>query len=96
MTEIINITKEPEAQTQPYNKWLDVGVTSLIAWIIGHLVAIIVLTIIEKYHFNNFIYNVIYVTVVIGIAMLVVDNKIPDKIIAMMAKKKAVVVKEVK
>lgn len=94
MTEPLNITKEPEASTKPSNKWLDAGVTAFIAWLIGHLTAVVIMTVTNMKFESNLIYNAIYLTITIGIAMAVVDYKIADKILAKLAKKEAVKVIE--
>ena len=76
---------------KPIN-YVELAVIALIAWIIAHLVALIVLTIVNAYIHNNIIYNAVYVTIVIGIAMLVIDQRIPEKMMAVIDKKRIAVV----
>ena len=88
MTEPLNLTKEQGNLPKPANKWLDVGVTALIAWLIGHLTAVVIMTVTNMHFESNLLYNAIYLTITVGVAMAVVDYKISDKIIAKLAKNK--------
>lgn len=88
MNESLNLSKEQEATTKPPNKWLDAGVTAFIAWLIGHLTAVVIMTLTNMQFQSNLVYNTVYLTITIGVAMAVVDYKIADKIIAKLAKKK--------
>jgi len=87
MNENINVSKDNSPSQSPPD-WINLATIALIAWIIAHLVALIVLTIVNPYFQNLYIYNAIYLTVVIGIAMLMIDYKIPEKIMEMVGKKR--------